>query len=441
MLLRIAVCDDEAIHRLIIRDKLDAYAISNDIDYELDEFTNSKELMKMENIYDILFLDVQLEDGMNGIEVGKRLLQKGIDATIIITTSFEQYASEGYHLKAHRYLIKPIQQSNFNEAIVSCIKDFKKSNRKIEVKCAYENCFISINSIVYIESYHRKRMIHTKEQVYETGASLQELLEQLPTAQFEMPQKSYIVNLDCVTSLTKTKVMLDHTIEIKDDEAIHRLIIRDKLDKFAISNDVDYELDEFCTSEELLKIKNIYDILFLDVQLENGVNSIEIGKQLVKDGLDATIILTTSFEQYAAEGYHLHAHRYLVKPIAQEKFNEAILSCIQEFKKLNRKIAVKCAYENCFISINKIIYIESYQRKRIIYTKEQVYETGASLNDLLSLLPVEQFEMPQKSYIVNFDHVTSITKTKVILDYSTEIKLARDRMTNFNMKFQKYIRG
>ena len=35
MLLRIAVCDDEAIHRLIIRDKLDAYAISNDIDYEL----------------------------------------------------------------------------------------------------------------------------------------------------------------------------------------------------------------------------------------------------------------------------------------------------------------------------------------------------------------------------------------------------------------------
>ena len=65
----------------------------------------------------------------------------------------------------------------------------------------------------------------------------------------------------------------------------------------------------------------------------------------------------------------------------------------------------------------------------------------ASLNDLLSLLPVEQFEMRQKSYIVNFDHVTSITKTKVILDYSTEIKLARDRMTNFNMKFQKYIRG
>lgn len=224
MLLRIAVCDDEAIHRLIIRDKLDAYAISNDIDYELDEFTNSKELMKMENIYDILFLDVQLEDGMNGIEVGKRLLQKGIDATIIITTSFEQYASEGYHLKAHRYLIKPIQQSNFNEAIVSCIKDFKKSNRKIEVKCAYENCFISINSIVYIESYHRNRMIHTKEQVYETGASLQELLEQLPTAQFEMPQKSYIVNLDCVTSLTKTKVMLDHTIEIK--------LARDRIDDF-----------------------------------------------------------------------------------------------------------------------------------------------------------------------------------------------------------------
>ena len=126
-------------------------------------------------------------------------------------------------------------------------------------------------------------------------------------------------------------------IAVCDDEAIHRLIIRDKLDKFAISNDVDYELDEFCTSEELLKIKNIYDILFLDVQLENGVNSIEIGKQLVKDGLDATIILTTSFEQYAAEGYHLHAHRYLVKPIAQENLMKPFFLVFKSLKSLTEK--------------------------------------------------------------------------------------------------------
>ena len=223
MLLRIAVCDDEDIHRLIIRDKLDAYAVSNDIDYQIDEFTSAKELMKMENIYDILFLDIQLEDG-NGIEVGKRLLQRGIDATIIITTSYEQYASEGYYLKAHRYLVKPIQQANFNEALVSCIRDFEKTKRKIEVKCPYENYFISVNSIVYIESYHRKRKIHTKEQVYVTGTSLQELLEQLPAAQFEMPQKSYIVNLDYVTSLTKTKITMDHTHEIK--------LARDRIDGF-----------------------------------------------------------------------------------------------------------------------------------------------------------------------------------------------------------------
>ena len=89
----------------------------------------------------------------------------------------------------------------------------------------------------------------------------------------------------------------------------------------------------------------------------------------------------------------------------------------------------------------KLFILNLIKEKRIIYTKEQIYETGVTLNDLLSLLPVEQFEMPQKSYIVNFDHITSITKTKVILDYSTEIKLARDRINNFNMKFQKYIRG
>ena len=67
---------------------------------------------------------MQLEDGMNGIEVGKRLLQKGIAYDYHYNLFLSSMHREGYHLKAHRYLIKPIQQSNFNEAIVSCIKRF-----------------------------------------------------------------------------------------------------------------------------------------------------------------------------------------------------------------------------------------------------------------------------------------------------------------------------
>lgn len=77
----------------------------------------------------------------------------------------------------------------------------------------------------------------------------------------------------------------------------------------------------------------------------------------------------------------------------------------------------------------------------MIHTKEQVYETGASLQELLEQLPTAQFEMPQKSYIVNLDCVTSLTKTKVMLDHTIEIKLARDRIDDFNMKFHKYLRG
>ena len=68
MLLKIAVCDDEAIHRLIIRDKLDKFMISMMIMSWMN-FVHQRNLLKIKNIYDILFLDVQLENGVNSIEL------------------------------------------------------------------------------------------------------------------------------------------------------------------------------------------------------------------------------------------------------------------------------------------------------------------------------------------------------------------------------------
>ncbi len=229
-------------------------------------------------------------------------------------------------------------------------------------------------------------------------------------------------------------------IAVCDDEKIHRLILRDRLDEFAILHNLEYSLDEFCSSEELLGMHNSYDILFLDICLENGQNGIEAGKQLRQNGLDAAIILTTSFEQYAAEGYHLRAHRYLVKPIDKEKFSEAMLSCIQEFKSQNQKIEIKCGYESHLISVNSILYIESYQRKRTVYTTEKVYHTNMSLHELLTMLPAGQFAMPSKSFIVNLNHITGITKTKAILNFSVEFKLTRAHAEDFHKAFRNYLK-
>ncbi len=229
-------------------------------------------------------------------------------------------------------------------------------------------------------------------------------------------------------------------IAICEDVVIHRLLLRDHLERFTTIHDIAYELDELCTSKELLAIPNIYDILFLDVQLEDGVNSLEIAQQVVDNGFDAEIVLVTSYERYAAQGYRLNARRYLVKPVSQERFDEAMCCCMRRIVRQNRKIEVRCAYGNCYVSTDKIFYIESYERKRTIYTAEHVYETGMTLAELLALLPTEQFGVPQKSYIVNFEYIAGMTKSKVLLEDGTEINLSRRRAEEFHTQFQKYIR-
>lgn len=207
-------------------------------------------------------------------------------------------------MKAHRYLIKPIQQSNFNEAIVSCIKDFKKSNRKIEVKCAYENCFISINSIVYIESYHRKRMIHTKDShkvlmafvciglifcniavffIYDKNLKKYELENQLRQAQeMQRLQANYYMQLE--KSLNESrKQMHDFKNHITTLEHLHE----DKENVKAVSymQELQQQMKEQMDLASF-KVKNAaFDVILYEQTKHCNALGIEFHKQILYNDL------------------------------------------------------------------------------------------------------------------------------------------------------------
>lgn len=228
-------------------------------------------------------------------------------------------------------------------------------------------------------------------------------------------------------------------IALCDDEEIHRLLIYDKLERFSIVHNVELVVEQFSTSNELMHMSNDYDILLLDIRLENGVNGIEVAKNIIDNGITAIIIIITSLEQYAIEGYKIDVHRYLLKPIKQEDLDEALLSCINKMESSEKRIEVKCFYENYIFIIDNISCIESYQRKRKLFVNDKVYETSITLQRFMSLLPTNQFCMPQKSYIINFKHIQSITQTKILLDNGIHINIARDRATQFNKSFHEYM--
>ena len=105
---------------------------------------------------------------------------------------------------------------------------------------------------------------------------------------------------------------------IIDDEPIARDVIRahlEKLDDFEIVGEHENALEAL----SFLK-QNRIDLIFLDIRMPmlSGLDFLRSLKNPPKT------IITTAYREFALDGFDLHVVDYLLKPIAFERFLQAI---------------------------------------------------------------------------------------------------------------------
>lgn len=230
-------------------------------------------------------------------------------------------------------------------------------------------------------------------------------------------------------------------IAVCDDEKLHRELLTDAITAFSIHNDMEFSVVQISVAEELLSRNLDYDVLFLDILLNDGVNGIEVGHQLREHGYDGIIIIVTLMDEYLIDGYSIEAFRYIMKPITQEKIDEALRGVLKKYSKDNLKIQVRCLDGECFLDVNEIIMIESYHRGRKIYLEDRIAETRETLDELCKKLPQDQFAYAQKSYIVNFKHLMSENRSIITMRNKTKIVISRARTNDFMRSLQTYIKS
>ena len=84
---------------------------------------------------DLVFLDIQLADGLS-FEIFQKVK---VEAPIIFTTAFDQYAIQAFKVNSVDYLLKPIQKDDLNAAL----EKFKKTNSKRSIDPAIFNQLLS----------------------------------------------------------------------------------------------------------------------------------------------------------------------------------------------------------------------------------------------------------------------------------------------------------
>ncbi len=219
---------------------------------KIDSIEDGIEWFEQNESPDLVFLDIQLSDGLS-FEIFNKVK---INAPVIFTTAFNEYALEAFKLNSIDYLLKPIELDmlktainkfkgikatystiEFNESIKKVRemlnyerKDYKKrfiskvgdQYMKIDVEeVAY---FQADDNIVYLISKDGKKHI--------VEYNLEELNEMLDPGQFFRLNRSYISQIESIQKVHKyfnSRLKVDLIPQTQDKVLVSRVKVNDFL--------------------------------------------------------------------------------------------------------------------------------------------------------------------------------------------------------------------
>ncbi len=177
---------------------------------------------------DLVFLDIQMPE-LTGIQFLKIASGK---SNYILTTAYSQYALESYDLNVSDYLLKPIAFDRFYKAVEKVHNLLQKAeplpvNQEptaiqaiitptpiqqaqdfIFVKTENKIQKIELDDILYIEGLKDYISIFTKTERVITLQNMKKMEETLPKGEFIRVHKSYIISIDKIESIERSRITI-----------------------------------------------------------------------------------------------------------------------------------------------------------------------------------------------------------------------------------------
>ena len=229
-------------------------------------------------------------------------------------------------------------------------------------------------------------------------------------------------------------------IAICEDEAIHRNILVNYLNKFFKDLKFQYEITEFKSGEQLIEnYRNDTDILLLDIIMDN-LTGMDVAREIRKFDSKVEIIFVTSIVDYIQQGYEVGAYRYLIKPIDYEELKKHISSCIDKLLESNKNYIV-FQEENKIhrVLVDEITYVEIVRRDMTIHTTKKKHKIRMTLKKIEKELSKYSFFRCHKSYLINMNHIQSLKQDSVIVN-DDQVPVSRHRMKNLKVELSNVLR-
>jgi two-component system LytT family response regulator len=226
-MIRCLVVDDEPLALHILEDYISKVPFLQLV----KATTNPIEALTLvqEGNVDLVFLDVQMPE-LTGIQF---LRIANAKAKVILTTAYPQYALEGYELDVIDYLLKPIAFDRFFKAVQKAQGILNPALKPVAApEPVQQNDFLS--DFIFVKSEHKIQKLYLRDILFIEGLkdyisiftvaeriitlqNMKKMEDALPERHFIRVHKSYIVSLNKIDSIERSRIWIgDKIIPVGD---------------------------------------------------------------------------------------------------------------------------------------------------------------------------------------------------------------------------------
>lgn len=199
----IGICEDELSILNYLNNLAEKFFSSKAIEYEIIKTNSSASILEYADLFNIVLLDIELKEKINGIDVGIALREKNKHAQIAYITGYKDYGIAAYETHCFHFLVKPVGE----EKILKLLQDILDYNdarqKKIKLMSAEGIVQVKVSSICYFEAQKYKTSMRTLNKEYILNMSLSDVAKLTEKYDFSYSHKGYLVNLENVVDVDK----------------------------------------------------------------------------------------------------------------------------------------------------------------------------------------------------------------------------------------------
>ena len=230
-------------------------------------------------------------------------------------------------------------------------------------------------------------------------------------------------------------------IAICEDEKIFGRFLREEIEKYFLKQKKGVTIEYYQTGNSLKESEYMdYELLFLDVDLQEKEDGITLARTLREQGYEGFIIFLTSHQEEAYKAFEVEAFRYLLKPVEKEVLEKALQDVLFQIeKKQTYRLCLKSGQTILQLRTEDILYIETFERKVKIHTEKKEYIVNEKIKELEVKIRDPYFFRIHKAFLVNFRYIQEHTDTSIVMMNGETLYISRLRLSAFKKAFMDYL--